>query len=115
MIFTDDIPHNTGGFLVRLVPVIAQLLHGVQHPTVNGLKPVPHIRQGPADNDAHGVLEIGLFHLLLDAGQIGFFLDHLMFNSDNCFFFCFAGSTMVWKLEKYISDRVRNRVAIKGP
>src|SRR5690606_39834066 len=31
VVFTDHVPDHTGGFLVRLVPVVAQLAHGEQY------------------------------------------------------------------------------------
>ena len=35
VVFTDDVTHHAGGFLVSLVPVIAQLVHGEQDPSYN--------------------------------------------------------------------------------
>ena len=37
MIFTDNITHNTGGFFVRFVIIIRQLVHGIHHTAMNGL------------------------------------------------------------------------------
>ncbi len=89
MIFTNNITHNTGGLLIGFVPVITQLLHGIQHPPVNRLQTIPDIRQGPTDNDTHGILEIGLTHLLLDTGHIAFVLNHPELNApDLNFFLC---------------------------
>src|SRR5690606_32841395 len=34
VVFTDHVTDHTGGFLVRLVPVVAQLAHGEQYATV---------------------------------------------------------------------------------
>ena len=67
MVFTDHVADDTGRLLIGLVEVVLELAHGVKHAAVNGFEPVAHIRQRPADDDAHGVIEIGLFHLLLDA------------------------------------------------
>jgi hypothetical protein len=33
---------------------------------MNGFEAVSHVRQGPADDDAHGIVHIGLFHLIFD-------------------------------------------------
>ncbi len=66
VVFTDDVTDHAGRLLVGLVPVVAQLAHGVEHAAVHRLEAVPHIRQGPADDYAHGVIQIGLLHLLLD-------------------------------------------------
>ncbi len=52
VVFTDDVPHDAGALAVRPVPVVAPLGHGEQDAAVHRLEPVPHIRQGPADDDA---------------------------------------------------------------
>ena len=44
VIFTDHVTDHTGGFFVRLVPVIAQHIHRKQHPAVHRLQAIPHIR-----------------------------------------------------------------------
>ena len=67
MIFTDDVTDDAGGFLVGFVPVVFQLVHGEQHAPVDRLEAVPHIRQRPADDHAHGIVQIGLLHLGFDA------------------------------------------------
>jgi hypothetical protein len=36
---------------------------------MNGFKTIPHIGEGPTDNDAHGVVHIGLFHLIFDVDR----------------------------------------------
>ncbi len=70
MILTNDITHHTGGFLIRFIPVVVQLTHGKKHPAMNRFEAIPDIGKGPADDDAHGIFEIGLLHLLLDACHI---------------------------------------------
>ncbi|MCK7508801.1 MAG: hypothetical protein MZV70_35420 [Desulfobacterales bacterium] len=67
MVFADDISDDAGRLLVGLVPVVLELAHGVEHAPVNGLQPVAHIGQRAPDDDAHGVIEIGLLHLFFDA------------------------------------------------
>ena len=54
MVFTDDIPDDAGALAVGPVPVVAPFAHGEEYPAVHGFEPVPHVRQGPADNDARG-------------------------------------------------------------
>ena len=66
MIFTKHVAHDTGGFAVRLVRRNAQLDHGIENAPVHGLQAVPHVRQGAADDDRHGVGNKGFFQLLLD-------------------------------------------------
>jgi hypothetical protein len=48
VVFTDDVTDHAGGLLVGLVPVVAELAHGVQHAAMHRLQTVPHIRAAPA-------------------------------------------------------------------
>ena len=73
VVLTDNVADHTGRLLVGLVPVVAQLSHGEEHAAVDRFQAVAHIRQRPADDHAHGVIEIGLFHLLLDVYREDFF------------------------------------------
>jgi hypothetical protein len=66
VVLTDHVTDDAGGLLVRLVPVVVQLVHGEQHAPVHGLEAVAHVGQGPPDDHAHGVVEIGLLQLVLD-------------------------------------------------
>ena len=66
MVFTDHVTDDAGRFAVRLVPVIAVLVHRIENAPVHRLETVTRIRQGPADDHAHGVIEIGLAHFLDD-------------------------------------------------
>src|SRR5690554_1515516 len=69
VIFTDNVTHHTGGFLVCLVPVVTQLGHGEQHPTMHRLKAVTHIWQSPADDNAHSVIEVGLLQFVFNTDR----------------------------------------------
>jgi hypothetical protein len=66
VIFTDDVADDTGRLLVGLVPVVAELVHGEKHAPVHGLEAVADVRQGASDNDAHGVVHVGLLELVFD-------------------------------------------------
>jgi hypothetical protein len=66
VVLTDHVTDDAGGFLVRLVPVVVQLVHREQHAPVHGLETVAHVGQGPPDDHAHGVVEIGLAHLVFE-------------------------------------------------
>src|SRR3989338_11357490 len=66
MIFAQDVSHYTRALLVRLVARIAKLAHSVQYPAMHGLQPVPRIRKRPSNDDAHGIVHVGLLHLVLD-------------------------------------------------
>ena len=59
----QHIAHAGGGFLEGLVAGQVILVHGVEDTPVHGLQAVPHVRQGAAHDNGHGVLDIGLLHL----------------------------------------------------
>jgi hypothetical protein len=69
VIFTDDVADDPGRLLVGLVPVVLEFVHGVQYATVHRLEAVAYIGQRTADDDAHGVIQIGFFHLRVDADR----------------------------------------------
>ena len=73
MVFPDDVADDAGRFLVGLVPGRPGLVHGVEDAAVDGLQAVLDVGDGPADDDAHGVIEVGALHLLFEAddGQVG--------------------------------------------
>jgi len=73
VILTDHVTDHTGGFLVRLVPVVTQFAHGEQHAPMHGLQAVARIRQGTPDDHTHRVVEIGLFQLVFDIDREDFF------------------------------------------
>jgi hypothetical protein len=73
VVLTDHISHHTGGLFVGLVPVVVELIHREQHAPVYGFQSVSHIRQGPTNDHAHGVIQIGLPHLVFDIDGKDFF------------------------------------------
>ena len=66
VIFTDYVTDDTGGFLVGLVVIIAHLVHCEQDAPVDGFQAIAHVRQGPADDNAHRVIHVGLTHLVFN-------------------------------------------------
>src|SRR5690554_1181878 len=60
VIFTDHVTNNTGGLLVGLIPVVVEHVHGKEHTAMHRLQAIAHVRQCPSDDDAHGVVEVGL-------------------------------------------------------
>jgi len=58
VILTDHVTDNTGRLLVRLVPVVAHVIHGIQAAPVHRLQTVPHVGEGSADDDAHGIVHV---------------------------------------------------------
>ena len=64
VVFTDYIADYAGGFFICAVPVVFQLVHGVEHAAVHGLQAVAHIGQRAPNNHGHGVIQIGFFHFV---------------------------------------------------
>jgi hypothetical protein len=73
VVLADHVAHDARGLLVGLVPVVGKLVHGEEHAAVHGLQAVAHVRQGAAHDHAHGVIEVGTPHFLLEADRVGFF------------------------------------------
>ena len=69
VIFTHRIADDAGGFLVGLVGGEAVLVHRVENAPMHRLQPVAHVRQRPADDHAHGVIEIGALHFVGDGNR----------------------------------------------
>ena len=67
MELADDVADDAGRLLVGLVVVGAALVHGVEDAAVDRLEAVLDVRDGPADDDAHGVVEVRPAHLLFEA------------------------------------------------
>ena len=65
MIFTQNLAHNTGGLLVWLAGGHACLLHSVQYSSMNRLQSITDIWQSSGDDYAHGIINIGITHFLL--------------------------------------------------
>ena len=66
MVLAGGVAADPRGLLEGAVPVEIELLHRVQDPPVDGLESVAHIGERPTHDYAHGVVEVGLLHLLLD-------------------------------------------------
>ncbi len=64
------LPHHladdAGALVEPAVGAVAAVVHRVDDPAVHRLHPVADVRQRPADDDAHGVVEVGLLHLALE-------------------------------------------------
>ncbi len=94
VVLTDHVADHTGGFLVGLVPVVAQLAHGIKHTAVHRLQAVTCIRQGPPDDHAHRVVEIGLFQLVFDIDRENFFGQFAHEKPGSFFWWNFAASIL---------------------
>src|SRR5690606_5797471 len=73
VVFTDHVTDHTGRCQIGLVPVTLQLTHGERSATVYRLEAVTHIRQRAAHDNAHGIVEIGLFEFVFDVDREDFF------------------------------------------
>ncbi len=66
VVLADDVADDAGRLLVGLVPLVAELAHGVQHAAMDRLQAVADVRQGAAHDHAHRVIEVGLLHLVFE-------------------------------------------------
>ena len=66
MVVAHDVADDLGGLGVLLVELEAHLLHAVEDAAVDGLEAVTDVGQGAADDDRHGVVEVGPAHLLFN-------------------------------------------------
>jgi hypothetical protein len=84
MVFTYDVADHARRFFVRLIVVVAQLIHSEEHPAVDRLKTVSDIRQSATDDNTHGVVHVGLAHFVfnVDSDSI-LFGKHLFFPPEN--------------------------------
>ena len=69
VVLAQHVPHGGGAFLIGIGVGKTAFVHGVQDAPVHGLQPVPHVRQGAAHDDGHGVVDIARLHF---ADQLGF-------------------------------------------
>ncbi len=66
MILTDDVTDDAGRLFVSFVPVVPHFVHGKEAAPMHRLQPVAHIRQRPADDDAHRVIHVGTLHFVFN-------------------------------------------------
>jgi hypothetical protein len=66
MIFTDHVADHARGLDVLLVGRVPLLVHRIQNAPMHRLQSVARIRQRPRHDHAHGVIEVGAFHLVED-------------------------------------------------
>ena len=66
VVFTHDVADDTGGLSMGFVRGDPQTVHSKKYSSVYRLKSVPDIRKGSAHDDAHGVIDVGVLHLIVD-------------------------------------------------
>ena len=64
MVFTHGVTDDTCTLTMWLVRSQSQLLHGVEDTSLHRLQAVPDIRQGTGNDNAHGVVAVGITHFL---------------------------------------------------
>ena len=69
VIFTDDVADHARRLAVRLVPLVAVLVHRIEDAPVHGFEAVARIGQRARHDHAHGVIEVALLHLLGDRNR----------------------------------------------
>ncbi|EXI65090.1 MAG: hypothetical protein AW08_03452 [Candidatus Accumulibacter adjunctus] len=72
MVLADDVADDACRLLVRLVPVVRQLVHGEQHAPVHRLQAIARVGQRTPDDDTHRVVEIRTTHLVFETDREGF-------------------------------------------
>ena len=69
VVLAEHIPHHPGAFAVGAIWGEPQLVHREQDAALHGFESIPHIRQGPTHDHAHGVFEVGALHLLVQGDR----------------------------------------------
>ena len=70
VVLTQHFTDNTSGLLVRRAGAQAHVVHGIQDAPVHRLQAVAGVGQGPGHDHAHGVIQIGLLHLLININPL---------------------------------------------
>ena len=63
VVLTEDFADDARRLLVRFARTHARFLHRIEDAAVHRLQTVAHVRQGAGDDDAHGIVDIGILHL----------------------------------------------------
>jgi hypothetical protein len=66
MVFTDHVADGARRLVVGLVPLEPVLVHRIEDAAMHRLEAVARIRQRARHDHAHGVIEVGAFHLVED-------------------------------------------------
>ncbi len=76
VVFTQHLTDHPGALLVRAGVDQPQLAHGIENAPVHRLEAVAHVGQRPRHDDAHGIVQVGAFHLLFDIDRSGIAGNH---------------------------------------
>ncbi len=70
VILAQHLADETRAFAVRLVGPQPHVVHGIENAPVDGLQAVTCVGQRPGNDDAHGVVQVGTTHLLINVDTI---------------------------------------------
>ncbi len=73
VVLAHHVADHAGRLAVRPVGGVAGVLHAEQDAPVHRLQPVAGVRQRARHDHAHGVVEVGAAHLLLEGHRLGVF------------------------------------------
>ncbi|MCY1225860.1 hypothetical protein D9M72_380700 [compost metagenome] len=65
VVLAHDLAHHAGALVEGAVRAVAAVEHGVENPAVDRLEAVADVRQRAADNNGHGVVQVGALHFRL--------------------------------------------------
>ena len=71
VVLAHDVADHAGALGVPALGTVAAVVHRVQDARVHRLQAVPHVRQRPADDDRHRVIDVAALHLKLDVDRLG--------------------------------------------
>ena len=70
VVLPHDVADDPRALVEAAVRPVAPVVHRVQHPPVHRLEPVAHVRQRPADDDRHGVVDVRPAHLGVEVDRL---------------------------------------------
>jgi len=73
VIFTDHVTDHAGRLFVSFVPVIPQHIHRIKHAAMHRFQAITDVRQRTSYDDTHGIVQVGLAHLVFEVYLQHFF------------------------------------------
>ena len=71
VIGAHHVADDLGGLAIRFVGRVAALVHAVHDAAMHRFQAIACVGQRAADDDGHGVGEVGALHLLLEGHRLG--------------------------------------------
>ena len=82
VVLTHGFADHAGALDVRAIPHVVHFMHREQDAAVHRLQAVTRVRQGAADDHAHGVIEVALAHLFFEGNRDCFFCELIHWRFD---------------------------------